>query len=42
MPTLRHLIDDLEDLDVDPSEVKLPGRLYDDLLGQVKEDEEED
>jgi hypothetical protein len=43
MPTLKHLIEELKKLAVDPDEVRLPGTLYDDLVEQAEdiEDEEE-
>ena len=41
MPNLKHLLDELEELDVDPRQIKLPGPLYDDLV-QRGEDVEED
>lgn len=41
MPNLKHLIEELEELDVDPRQVKLPGPLYDDLVQQAEEIEEE-
>jgi len=44
MPTLKHLIEELRKLEVDPDEVRLPGTLYDDLVQQAEdttEDEEE-
>lgn len=37
MPNLKHLLDELLDLDVDPRQVKLPGPLYDDLLDQAED-----
>ena len=37
MPSLRHLIEELQQLDADPSDVHLPGHLYDDLLDQVQD-----
>ena len=45
MPTLKHLIEELQKLEVDPDEVWLPGTLYDDLVEQAEdatEDEEEE
>ena len=44
MPTLRHLIEELKKLSVDPDEVCIPGQLYDDLMDQGKDiaDEEDD
>ena len=41
MPSLKHLLDELLDLDVDPRQVKLPGPLYDDLVSQAEDVEEE-
>ncbi len=41
MPNLKHLLEELLELDVDPRQIKLPGPLYDDLLDQA-EDVEED
>ena len=42
MPNLKHLLDELEDLDVDPRQVKLPGPLYDDLVSQAEDTADED
>ena len=43
MPNLKHLIEELQELSVDPGEIRLPGQLYDELLEQVETiaDEEE-
>jgi len=41
MPNLKHLLDELLELDVDPRQIKLPGPLYDDLLDQAEDMEEE-
>ncbi len=43
MPTLRHLIEELRRLDVDPGEIRIPAALYDDLLDQGEDiaDEED-
>ena len=40
MPTLRHLLDELRKLAVDPDDVRLPGQLYDDLVEQAEDVEE--
>ena len=37
MPSLKHLIEELQELDADPRDVHLPGQLYDDLLDQVED-----
>ena len=42
MPTLKHLMEELEQLDVDPKEIKLPGPLYDDLAEQAEDIVEEE
>ena len=45
MPTLKHLIEELRKLAVDPDEVRVPGKLYDDFVEQAEdsigEDDEE-
>ena len=40
MPTLKHLLDELRKLAVDPDDVRLPGQLYDDLVEQAEDVEE--
>jgi hypothetical protein len=42
MPTLKHLLDELKKLEVDPEGVELPGTLYDDLVEQAEDIEEEE
>lgn len=42
MPTLKQLIEELEDLDIDPKKLRLPGQLYDSLLEQAEEEAEEE
>ena len=34
MPNLKQLLEELEELEVNPTQVKLPAPLYDDLLDQ--------
>ena len=41
MPNLKHLLDELEELDVDPKQVKLPGPLYDELIDQADDIDEQ-
>ncbi len=41
MPNLKHLLDELEELDVDPRQVKLPAPLFDDLVSQAEDGDEE-
>ena len=41
MPTLKHLLDEIRKIDVDPDDVRLPGQLYDDLVEQAEDTAEE-
>ena len=36
MPTLKHLIEELKKLLVEPDEIRVPGKLYDDLIEQAE------
>ena len=44
MPNLKHLLDDLQEIGVEPNKVRIPGQLYDDLVSDAEDsgDEEED
>jgi hypothetical protein len=37
MPTLKHLFEELQKLAVDPGEIRVPGKLYDDLVEQAED-----
>jgi hypothetical protein len=37
MPTLKHLLEELQKISVDPDEVHIPGQLYDDLVGDAED-----
>jgi hypothetical protein len=37
VPTLRHLLEELRKLDVDPGEIRIPAALYDDLLDEAEQ-----
>ena len=37
MPTLKHLIEEIESLTVDPDDIRIPGTLYDDLVNQAED-----
>jgi len=41
MPTLKHLLDELRKIDVNPDEVRIPGQLYDDLVDDTEDIAEE-
>lgn len=42
MPTLKHLLEELRKLRVDPDDIRVPAQLYEDLLEQAEEAAEED
>ena len=42
MPNLKHLLDDLEEIGVEPHTVRVPGSLYDSMLADAEENPEED
>jgi hypothetical protein len=42
MPNLKHLLDDLAELDVPPEEIHIPGQLYDSLIADAEEAQDED
>jgi hypothetical protein len=43
MPNLRHLLEELGLLGVEPDKVRIPGQLYDDIVAEAEEsDDEED
>ena len=41
MPTLRHLLEELRKICVDPDEVRIPGQLYDDTVNDAEDITEE-
>ena len=41
MPTLKHLLEELHKLAVNPDEIRVPGKLYDDFVEQAEETIEE-
>jgi hypothetical protein len=41
MPTLKHLLEELRNINVDPDEVHIPGQLYDDLVDEAEDIAEE-
>jgi hypothetical protein len=42
MPTLKHLLEELKKLAVDPDDVRMPGTLYDELVEQAEEASDEE
>ena len=41
MPNLKHLLDDLEEIGVEPDRVRIPGQLYDNMVADAEESIEE-
>lgn len=37
MPNLKHLLDELEELGVEPKRIKIPGQLYDNMVADAEE-----
>ena len=42
MPNLKHLLEELQELGVEPDKVRLPGQLYDSLLADAEESGEDE
>jgi acyl CoA:acetate/3-ketoacid CoA transferase len=38
MPTLKQLIEELQNIKIDPAKVRVPGMLYDDVVAHVEEE----
>ena len=44
MPNLKHLLEELEELGVEPKKIRIPGQLYDNIVADAEdynEDEDE-
>lgn len=41
MPTLKHLLEELRKLGVDPHDIRIPAQLYDDIVADAEESSEE-
>jgi len=37
MPTLKHSLEELQKLAVDPDDIRVPGQLYDDFIEQAED-----
>lgn len=42
MPNLKHLLDDLLKIGVDPDDVQIPAQLFDDIVADAEESAEDD
>ena len=41
MPNLKHLLEELEELGVEPKQIRIPGQLYDSLVSDAEYSGEE-
>ncbi len=41
MPNLKHLLEELQELGIDPKHIRIPGQLYDNLVADAEESIEE-
>ena len=37
MPNLKHLLEELEELGVEPKKIRIPGQLYDNIVADAEE-----
>lgn len=37
MPNLKHLLEELDELGIEPKNIRIPGQLYDNLVADVEE-----
>ena len=42
MPNLKHLLEELQELGVEPDKIRIPGQLYDSLVSDAEESSEEE
>jgi hypothetical protein len=42
MPNLRHLLEELDELGIQPDRVRIAGRLYDELVADAEDADEEE
>ena len=41
MPNLKHLLDNLEEIGVEPKRIRIPGQLYDNIVSDAEESSED-
>ena len=42
MPNLKHLLEELQELGIEPDKIRIPGQLYDNLVADAEESSEEE
>lgn len=40
MPNLKHLLEELEEIGIKPEKIRIPGRLYDELVSDAEDIQE--
>jgi len=42
MPNLKHLLEELEELGIEPKKIRIPGQLYDNIVSDAEESGQDD
>ena len=42
MPNLKHLLEELEELGIEPKKIRIPGQLYDNIVSDAEESSQDD
>ena len=42
MPNLKHLLEELEELGMEPKKIRIPGQLYDNIVSDAEESGEDE
>lgn len=42
MPNLKHLLEELEELGIEPKKIRIPGQLYDNMVADAEESNEDE
>ena len=42
MPNLKHLLEGLEELGIEPKKIRIPGQLYDNMVADAEESNEDE
>ena len=42
MPNLKHLLEELEELGIEPNKVRIPGQLYDNMISDAEDSSEDE
>ncbi len=42
MPNLKHLLEELEELGIEPQKIRIPGHLYDNIVADAEDSSEQE